>query len=120
MNMMRQAEQWLKEQRRNYLAETVKYIRRDGKVYSIPATRGRTMFRAENDYGVSVVIRSVDFIVAYEDMNFYPDKGDEIHVDGERYEVLAPNDEPVWRWSGMDNTSLRIHSKAIGEVLNEE
>lgn len=119
MNMMRQAENWLKEQRRTFLSEMVRYIRRDGEVCSIPASRGRTVFRAENEYGVSVIVRSVDFIVAYEDLNFYPDKGDEIQVDGERYEVLAPNNEPVWRWSGLDNTSLRIHSKAIGEVTND-
>lgn len=119
MNMMRQAENWLKEQRRSFLSEMVRYIRHNGEELSIPATRGRTVFRAENEYGVSVIVRSVDFIVAYEDLNFYPDKGDEIQVDGERYEVLAPNDEPVWRWSGLDNTSLRIHSKAIGEVIND-
>lgn len=119
MNMMRQAEQWLKEQRRSFLAEEVQYVRLSGESFVIPATRGRTVFRADNEYGTSVIVRSVDFIIAYEDMNFYPEKGDEIHVDGERYEVLAPNNEPVWRWSGFDNSSLRIHCKLIGEVEYE-
>ena len=120
MNMLRLGEQWLKEQRKKYLSDMVEYHRVDGDVFAIPATIGRTMFKAENDYGITVIIHSVDFIVAYEDINFYPEKGDEIVSDGKRYEVLAPNDEPVWRWSGTAGESIRIHTKQIGEVKNEE
>ena len=120
MNMLRLGEQWLKDQRKKYLSEMVEDRRISGEIFSIPATCGRTMFKAENDYGMTVIVHSMDFIVAYEDMNFYPEKGDEIILNGKRYEVLAPNDEPVWRWSGIDNSSMRIHSKEIGEVKNEE
>ena len=30
------------------------------------------------------------------------------------YEVLAPNGEPVWRWSDPYRTALRVHTKHTG------
>ena len=48
-----------------------------------------------------------------------PQKGDEIIVDGRVFEVLAPNNEPVWRWSGNYQEAIRIHTKDMGEVVEE-
>ena len=45
-------------------------------------------------------------------------KGDEIICKGKVYEVLAPNDEPVWRWSGLNEETMRIHTKEIGDDVN--
>ena len=35
---------------------------------------------------------------------------------GVEYEVLAPSDEPVWRWSGTIHQVRRIHTKEIGKI----
>ena len=43
-----------------------------------------------------------------------PERGDVILHAGLRYEVLAPNGEPVWRWSGTGRILRRIHTKEIG------
>jgi hypothetical protein len=116
MNMMRTASAWLDRQRRHFLAQMITYCHfgDDAVKVDIPAVCGRTIFRAENDYGAVIRVQSRDFIVSAEDISFVPQKGDEVICDGRKYEVLAPNDEPVWRWSGNDETALRIHTKEIG------
>ena len=43
-----------------------------------------------------------------------PEKGDVSWCDGGEYEVLAPNGEPVWRWSDPHRTAMRIHAKHTG------
>ena len=45
-----------------------------------------------------------------------PKKGDKIYYDGVEYEVLAPQKEPVWRWSGTSHLTRRIHTKEIGKI----
>jgi hypothetical protein len=52
-------------------------------------------------------------------MDIIPKRGDVIYFNNKRYEVLAPNDEPVWRFSGVNELALRIHTKEVGEVDNE-
>ena len=115
MNMMRAAEEWLKSQHSQFLSETVLYrhFGEDGTVETeIQAVRGRTLFRAENEYGVTVRVTSADFIVSA--LEFEPLKGDEIICSGVRFELLAPNNEPVWRWSDNGRTLMRLHTKEIG------
>ena len=120
MNMLRTASKWLDNQRSRFLSEPIEYIHfaEEKRSFMITATRGRTLFRAETDYGVTIRIHSTDFLISSSDLPITPGKGDEIVCDGVRYEVLAPNNEPVWRWSGADNETLRIHTKAISEVEN--
>ena len=54
-------------------------------------------------------------LVGREQLPDEPERGDVIILWGKRYEVLAPNNEPVWRWSGPDNLVRRIHTKEIGD-----
>lgn len=115
MGLLEQGAEWLKEQRKACLAETVKYCPQTGSAKNISATIGRTLFRAEDQYGVTVRIESRDFIISADDVDFTPVRGDVIVYNGKRYEVLAPNGEPVWRWSGNGNCSRRIHTKEIGD-----
>jgi hypothetical protein len=118
MNMMRTATEWLNAQRNSYLSEKAIYIHfgSDAKTLNITVTRGRTIFKTETDYGITVRIRSIDFLVSAEQIPFVPQKGDEIHCDGYRYEILAPNNEPVWRWSDPSYQIMRIHTKEMGDV----
>ena len=115
MGLLEQGAKWLREQRKACLAVTVKYCPQTGSPKNISATVGKTLFRAENQYGVTVRIESRDFIVSADDVDFIPERGDVIVYNGKCYEVLAPNGEPVWRWSGNGNWSRRIHTKEIGD-----
>ena len=89
MGLLENAAEWLESQRIRELSVPIVYLRRDGETLNIPATLGRTLFRAENEYGVTIRTET-------------------------RYEVLAPNGEPVWRWSGTGRILRRIHTKEIG------
>ena len=116
MGMLENAAQWLNEKREECLSVPVVYLFRDGKTLEVTATIGRTLFRAENEYGVTVRTESRDFLISAEQLPDDPQRGDRIIYNGIRYEVLALNGEPAWRWSGRDNLLRRIHTKETGGV----
>lgn len=114
--MLEQASEWLESQRRKNLAVPVVYVRRDGSVFDVSASLGRTLFRAENEYGVTIRTEARDFLIAASELPEEPVRGDKILYDGRQYEVLAPNGEPVWRWSGSYHRTRRIHTKEMGVI----
>ena len=112
MGLLENAAEWLESQRIRELSVPIVYQRRGGETLNIPATPGRTLFRAENEYGVTIRTETRDFLIAAEDLPDDPERGDVILHAGLRYEVLAPNGE--WRWSGTGRILRRIHTKEIG------
>lgn len=114
--MLEQAAEWLESRRLKNLSVPVVYVRRNGETLQLNATPGRTLFRAENEYGTTIRTESRDFLVAGSDLPEDPERGDKILHAGHLYEVLAPNGEPVWRWSGSFHWTRRIHTKEIGGV----
>ena len=118
MGILEQASAWLDSQRQKSLSVPAVYVRRDGKVFSVKATQGRTLFRAEDQYGTTIRTESRDFLIAASELACDPERGDRIICSGHEYEVLAPNGEPVWRWSGSYHWTRRIHTKEMGEVTN--
>lgn len=124
MDMLRSASDWLNSRRTEMLSETVMLQHysdgeKDGEPEVLSATRGRSLFKAEDRYGVTIRVHSTDFIVVAANLAKFPAKGDEIIADGRVFEVLAPNDEPVWRWSGNYQEAIRIHTKDMGEYVEE-
>jgi hypothetical protein len=118
--MLQQGEQWLENQRKKYLSAPVVYVFKDGTELNLEATIGRTVFRAENEYGATVRTESRDFFIAATDLESDPERGDAVFYDDHRFEVLAPNNEPVWRWTGSGRLTRRIHTKDVGEVGHAE
>lgn len=116
MNMLAQANAWLNAQRQKHLTVPVRYQRRNRQAIDVSAVLGRTLFRAENEYGVTIRLESRDFLIAAADLDLEPERGDQIIYAGDCYEVLAPNAEPCWRWSDSFRQTLRIHTKEIGAV----
>lgn len=116
MGMLEQAAEWLEFQRQKELAVPIVYLRRDGESLPIQASPGKTLFRSEDQYGVTVRMESRDFLVAASDLPDDPVRGDRIFYDGRQYEVLAPNGEPVWRWCGTCHWIRRIHTKETGVI----
>lgn len=99
-------------------AVSVSYRRGEDMLASgILSKLGSTLFRADNNRGVTIRTEQRDFIVRTSDFvdNFEPQPGDEIIFDGKLYMVSAPNDEVCWRWhSRLDHSQLRIHAKYAG------
>jgi hypothetical protein len=107
---------FLASQRKQFLSESIVYSPLSGEAHPLFATPGRTLFRSENEYGMTVRTLSFDFIVSADDLGCEPRRGDTIIFNNRMYEVLAPNNEPCWRWSGNDGKTYRIHTKDTGEV----
>ena len=95
------------------LADDVTYSR-DGAAKAVKAIVGRTLFRSTNDSGHWTRTETRDFIIPAGQLASFPEKGDVILFDGGEFEVLAPNDEPVWRWSDPFRTAVRVHAKHTG------
>lgn len=111
MGLLEQGAAWLADKLGESLSVPVVYIPRDGVQIQVKATIGRTLFRAEDQYGITTRVESRDFLISTEDLPMTPVRGDAVVYAGCRYEVLAPNGEPVWRWSGTGNLVRRIHTK---------
>jgi len=103
----------LRAAQESVLAEDAVY-RRGAATTDVRAVVGRTVFRTSNSYGEWVRTETRDFIVAAGILPFEPARGDRIAWNGAEYEVLAPPNEPVWRWSDPQRTAMRIHTKLVG------
>lgn len=115
MSMLEQAATWLENQRQAHLSVPAVYIGRNRQT-AIMVAVGKTLFRAEDEYGVTIRIESCDFLVSVKELPEEPQRGDQIHYKGQCYEVLAPNNEPCWRWCNGTQITRRIHTKQIGGI----
>ena len=110
---------WLNGKRRAHMASSVTYAR---GVYSVvvQATIGTTDFSTEDEFEVFQNIETRDYLIDSADLvlnavEVLPARGDTIAVvvgsTTYTYEVLAPDGEPVYRWSDRGHAVLRIHTK---------
>lgn len=114
---------WFESMRVKFMIVPVTYCRNAASV-DVAATIGKTVFEVSREYGVFEKYISRDYIIAVEALilegePILPVRGDQIREtrDGKTYvyEVMAPGNEPCWRWSDSYRRSLRIHTKQVGE-----
>jgi len=113
---------WLRDQLKANASQEVIY-RRGAEEVTLKAVVGRTLLKLDDGYGgVRMEWTDRDFLIAAEDLilggqRVLPERGDRILEthDGKTlvFEVLAPGNEPEWRWSDPHRTLLRIHTKLI-------
>ena len=109
---------WLERQRAQFLAKPVTY-RRGPQGLVVLATVGKTTFEVLSAAGVLERVESRDYLIAAADLAALgqPQRGDRVIEDagGTRHtaEVLAPGREPHWRWSDVNRTCYRIHTKHL-------
>jgi len=112
---------WLEDQRNRHMTRTVTY-QRDGDSVELAATIGRTEFEQADDFGVIHKIESRDYLVRTADLliagaQTLPKAGDRVReTDGAKtfvYEVMAPGNEPPYRYSDPNRRTLRIHTKHV-------
>ena len=118
MSMLQEGLSWLESQRKTHLSVPVIY-RRGSDSAEVPATIGKTVFKVTDDYGRYQHIESRDYLISAADLvlndtRILPEPGDEIIGNGFIYEVMAPNNEPEWRYSDSSRQTLRIHTKLTG------
>jgi len=118
-DLLEQSAQWLRAMNRQFRGKTVVY-RRGAAQKEIIATVGRTVFTVDTGYGLFERVESRDYLVDVEELADLgiPLRGDKVreavgnsvHV----FEVLAPGQEPHFRYSDPGRTVYRIHTKHVG------
>ena len=123
-DMIADAAEWLEGQRHEHLVRSVTVVR-GGTTATLDATKAQTLFRFADEYGVTQRIESIDWLVRAADLTaggitLPPQRGDQVvEVLGDTtytFEVLAPNDEPHWRWSDREHHTVRLHTKLVDEA----
>jgi hypothetical protein len=114
---------WLSDQLQQHASRPVTY-QRGVETVPLGATIGRTVFELTGDEGIVERIESRDFLIPAVDLvlagqTVLPERGDQIietDINGTfTYEVMAPGDEPPWRYSDPYRKTLRVHTKLIAE-----
>ena len=113
---------WLANQLKTHASTDVIYVRGVDQV-PVKATIGKTEFEIDDGSGVIVRIQSRDFLIHTTDLvlagtDSLPVAGDLIReTQGANtfvYEVMAPGNEPHYRYSDPFRKLLRVHAKLIG------
>ncbi len=119
-DLLQTGSDWLEGQRHEHLSHTVTYCR-GGESVELNATVGQTTFEIEREFGIEKV-ESRDFLIRTADLVLggqvaEPQRGDRIkETVGAAvpvFEVMAPGDEPPWRYSDPGRKTLRIHTKQV-------
>jgi len=119
-DMLSNAATFLRVQRRASMSGSVSYSRGASSLSGIPATTGSTVFAVEKGYGLVERVESRDYLIDVADLGALatPQAGDIITetLNGvaQCFEVLAPNNEPPFRYSDRTRKTLRIHTKYVG------
>jgi hypothetical protein len=121
-NLLEQGAGWLADQLKTHASTEVIYQRGADQV-AVQATIGKTEFEIDDGSGVIQRFQSRDYLIQTADLMLggaptLPVAGDRIRETvGDQtllYEVLAPGNEPHFRYSDPFRKVLRIHSKHVG------
>ena len=121
MDLLQMGSDWLQQQRARFMTRKVVY-QRETECVEVSATIGKTIFRVDTGYGRLERLEARDYLVTATELvlnstSTLPQAGDRIReVDGLLvyiYEVMAPGNEPVYRFSDSYRRTFRIHTKLI-------
>ena len=124
-HLLHWGQQWLNSQLKQHASRTVDY-KRGASSITVQATIGRTLLKLDDGYGgIQMQWTDRDYLIAAADLVLdglptLPQRGDKIYETQNGltyvYEVLAPGQEPVWKWSDLYRSLFRIHTKQTGKV----
>lgn len=124
-HILQRGQDWLNAQLAQHASRQVVYHRSAASA-TLRATIGRTLLKLDDGYGgIQMQWTDRDFLIAAADLVLdgapaLPQRGDIIHETQNGmtyvYQVLAPGREPVWKWSDLYRTLLRIHTKQTGTI----
>lgn len=120
-NLLQIGASWLADQMKTHASIDVLY-ERGVEQMPVKATVGKTEFELDDGSGVVVRVQSRDYLIQAADLvlggsETLPAAGDLIREpQGAKtfvYEVMAPGDEPHYRYSDPYRKLLRIHTKHV-------
>ncbi len=121
-NLFEQGARWLADQLKTHASTGVVY-QRGAEQVAVQATIGKTEFEIDDGSGAIQRFQTRDYLIQTEELVLggvltLPVAGDRIRETvGDQtlvYEVLAPGNEPHFRYSDPFRKVLRIHSKYVG------
>ena len=124
-NLLQTGSAWLADQMKTHGSVDVLYERGAEQV-TVKATIGKTEFELDDGSGVVARIQSRDFLIQAADLvlggsSVLPVAGDRIReTQGATtfvYEVMAPGNEPHYRFSDPFRKLLRIHTKHVATEM---
>ena len=116
MNMIAKGIQWLADKQIVHASVKLKYARGD-ETFKMNGWLGHTKVETTDLNGYKLTSHVTDFLVRSKDLPVTPELGDEIFMNGFRYEVLElGGDAECWCWSDSYQTIYRIHVKNFGKV----
>lgn len=115
-DLLKRAVDWLKAQRRAYMAISVVYSRGTTSL-AVSATLGIAEYESFGDVGqTQVTVHEIDFLIDSADLvgTFgEPQIGDRIVYSGQTFEVLDLADSGHYRRSDPYGVTLRLHTKMV-------
>jgi hypothetical protein len=123
-NLLETGAAWLADQLKANASTEVIYFR-DVEQVPIQATIGKTEFEIDDGSGIVERFQSRDYLIQAADLvlggsETLPEPGDRIQetqgAQNFAYEVMAPGDQPCWRYSDPFRKLLRIHTKHVATV----
>ena len=123
-NMLENGDAWLADQLKTHASMEVTFVR-DLEQVLVQATIGKTEFEIDDGSGIVERFQSRDYLIHAADLvlggsESLPEPGDRIQeTQGGQtftYEVMAPGDQPCWRYSDPFRRLLRIHTKHVATV----
>ena len=115
MNMISKGIQWLADKQVTHASVKLKYCHGDRK-FKMNGWLGYTKVETTDEAGFRFTSHVTDFLVRSKDLPVTPTLGDEIFMNGFRYEVLELSDDAgCWCWSDPFHTIYRIHVRNLGK-----
>jgi len=94
----------------------ITYTAPGGSPETLDAGVGACEFELAIDDEIVDSWRGLDFLVDPDDLAAEPVEGAVIDYDGDKYQVMSPGTEPVWRFTDRFRTCYRIHAKRTGST----
>ena len=119
MNMIAKGIKWLADKQAVHASVKLKYCQGE-QTFKMVGWLGHTKVEKTDERGFRLTSHVSDFLIRTKDLPVTPTPGDEIFMNGFRYEVLElSNDAGCWCWSDSFQTIYRVHVKYIGEASHE-
>ena len=109
---------WLADQLKANASQSVVYSRGSAS-NTVQSMIGRTVFEVSSDLGIVERWEARDYLIQAAELAIgAPQRGDQIReTQGSTtyvYEVMAPGNEPAFRFSDPYRKTYRIHTKLVG------
>ena len=113
MNMIANGIKWLADKQAVHASVKLKYAR-GNQTFRMVGWLGYTKVETTDESGFQLTSHITDFLIRSKDLPVTPELGDEIFMNGFRYEVLSLSEKAgCWCWSDPFQAIYRIHVKRL-------